>query len=175
MAKDSKNVVQISSSTSVDHGTGEVRSESREQVLRLPQEPPYVKMYLDDLGAVLGVPAGPRDLLYHLVRKLDYDGFISLTPGARERICDAADIKRQTLANYLNTLCKSGILKHRGRGEYEMNPQYFARGDWKDICQRRADFVMQVKYRADGTKEVTGRASSEQLDLEDVISQKSGS
>ena len=175
MARDSKNVVQINNSTSVDHATGEVRSESREQIVRLPQEPPYVKMYLDDLGSILGVPAGPRDLLYHLVRKLDYDGFISLTPGARERICEAASIKRQTLANYLNTLCKYEILRHRGRGEYEMNPQYFARGDWKDICQRRADFIMQVKYRADGTKEVTGRASSEQLDLEDVISQKSGS
>lgn len=161
-------IVQISERTQIDHETGEVRQETRENVYRLPQEPRYVKMYIEDLGRLLDVPPGPRDILYHLVRRLDYEGLIGLTPGARQRICETANIKPQTLANYLTTLCKKNVLKHVGRGEYEMNPRYFAKGDWKDIAKRRSAFEMTVRYSPDGQRIINGK-SVDQMDIEDLL------
>jgi len=160
-------IVQLETKTEVDYETGEVTKQSHSKVINLPQEPPYVKMYIDDVGKLLDVPPGPRTVLYQLVRKLDYDGFISLTPAARERIADACQIGVATMSNYLTSLCKTGILRHVGRGEYEMNPNLFARGDWKDIAKRRQAFELSISYREDGTRVLKGRAVpvETQLDL----------
>ena len=115
-------IVQLEQKTEVDYETGQVTKQTNSKVINLPQEPPYVKMYIDDVGKLLDVPPGPRMVLYQLVRKLDYEGFISLTPAARERIAKACDISVRTMSNYLTMLSASGILRHAGRGEYEMNP-----------------------------------------------------
>jgi len=132
-------------------------------------------MYIDDVGRLLDVPAGPRMVLYQLARRIDYEGFISLTPAARERVAKACDINVRTMNNYLTQLSKSGILRHSGRGEYEMNPNLFAKGDWKDIAKRRQDFELTVRYSANGKKTIHGRAvSSEptQSDIEDYIEER---
>lgn len=165
-------IVQLEQKTEVDYETGEVTKQTSSRVINLPQEPPYVKMYIDDVGKLLDVPPGPRMVLYQLVRRLDYEGFISLTPAARERIAKACDINVRTMSNYLTTLSASGILRHAGRGEYEMNPNLFAKGDWKDIAKRRQDFELTVQYRSDGSKVLKGRAvpsEPRQIDLEDYL------
>lgn len=167
-------IVQLETRTAVDHETGEVTRSEHSKVINLPQEPPYVKMYIDDLGRLLDVPAGPRTVLYQLVRRLDYDGFISLTPAARKRIAEACEIGVPTMSNYLTSLVQSKILKHVGRGEYEMNPHLFAKGDWKDISKRRQDFELSISYSADGKRVVNGKAvpskaAGTQIDLEDYL------
>mgnify|MGYP002717741625 CR=1 FL=1 len=165
-------IVQLEQKTEVDYETGQVTKQTNSKVINLPQEPPYVKMYIDDVGKLLDVPPGPRMVLYQLVRKLDYEGFISLTPAARERIAKACDISVRTMSNYLTMLSASGILRHAGRGEYEMNPNLFAKGDWKDIAKRRQDFELSIQYRADGSKVLKGRAipsEPSQIDLEDYL------
>lgn len=158
-------ILQLEQRIEIDHETGQVSRETNSRVLRLPQEPPYVKMYIDDIGKLLDVPAGPRMVLYQLVRRLDYEGFISLTPAARERVAKACEIGVPTMSNYLTLLCKSGILRHVGRGEYEMNPSLFAKGDWKDISRRRQAFELSIAYTADGKRELKGRVISDQLEL----------
>jgi hypothetical protein len=165
-------IVQLEQKTEVDYETGQVTKQTNSKVINLPQEPPYVKMYIDDVGKLLDVPPGPRMVLYQLVRKLDYEGFISLTPAARERIAKACDISVRTMSNYLTMLSASGILRHAGRGEYEMNPNLFAKGDWKDIAKRRQDFELSIQYRSDGSKVLKGRAipsEPSQIDLEDYL------
>ena len=163
-----KKIVQIAETRQVDSATGEVTLSEVTNVIRLPQEPPYVKMYIEDLTAVLDVPAGPRDVLYRLVRRMDYDGLIGLTPPIREAICRDAGIKNQTLYNYISTLTKKSIMKAVGRSTFEMNPKYFAKGDWKDIHQRRQRFTMKIEYDLDGSKTVTGCAVA-QMDIEDYL------
>lgn len=159
-------IIQIEQRTEVDYETGAVTKSTDSRVIQLPQEPPYVKMYIDDVGKILDVPPGPRMVLYQLVRKLDYDGFISLTPAARERIASACQIGVATMSNYLTQLCKTGILRHAGRGEYEMNPNLFAKGDWKDIAKRRQKFELSISYGEDGTRVVKGRAVPSETQLE---------
>lgn len=151
----SAKIVQISERTTVTEA-GEVIREDRERVLRLPQEPEFIKLYLQDLGAILDVPAGPQAVLLALVRKLDWEGMITLSPAARTRIADSLKIKPHTLANYITTLCDKNILRRAGRGEYEMNPHLMAKGDWNEVMKRRAGFRLTVVYSRDGTKTVSG-------------------
>jgi len=153
-------IIQLEEKTEVDYETGEVVKLTNSRVISLPQEPPYVKMYIEDLGKLLDVPPGPRMVLYHLAKRIDYDGFISLTPTSRERVAIACEINVRTMNNYLTHLSKSGILKHIGRGEYEMSPHLFAKGDWKDISRRRTNFEMTVRYE-NGKRIIKGKSLSE--------------
>ncbi|APS58372.1 hypothetical protein Psal071_00914 [Piscirickettsia salmonis] len=61
-----------------NHETGEITRQVTENVVRFPREPEYVKMYVDDLSSILNLGKGASKLLCALVRKLDYDGLISL-------------------------------------------------------------------------------------------------
>lgn len=154
-------IVQIAERQVLDRETGEIVQSEQDRILQIPREPPYVKMYIDDLGEVLGVPQGPRGLIYHLARRVDYNGLISLTPGVRRHICQEAGIKAQSLSNYLTTLVKHDILYRTASSEYTLNPKYFARGDWREIYKRRQSWKMTVVYDFDGRKTVTGQAVEE--------------
>ncbi|HGO6848060.1 TPA: hypothetical protein ACK80Q_003101, partial [Legionella pneumophila] len=50
----------------IDFSTGEITTEESKNVIRLPKEPPYVKMYIDDLAKILELTSGCRSLLYFL-------------------------------------------------------------------------------------------------------------
>lgn len=151
-----KKIIQVAETQMVNHETGQILHEEKTNVVRLPQEPPFVKLYLEDVAKVLELPQGPQSLLLALVRKLDFDGMISLTPTARDRISDTLKIKVTTFNNYLTTLVEREVLKRVGRGEYEMNPHLLAKGDWQAVQKRRANFRLTVIYKPDGTKTVSG-------------------
>lgn len=156
MARSSAKVVQLSTRETMDHDTGVLVRSEHEQVLRFPPEPEFIKLYLADLSALLDVPPGPQGVLMALVKKLDYEGVITLSPASRERIANLLGIKIHTLANYITLLCEKQILRRTGRGEYEMNPHLMARGSWADILKRRASFELVVTYRSDGTRTIRG-------------------
>jgi len=143
----------VRESTVVDHKTGEVYSE--EKVVQFPTEPAYVKLYLDDLGALLQLPGKTSALLHALVRGMDYDGCITLSTKKREIICDQVGLKRNSLCNSIAALVKSGILVKETRSDYVVNPAYFARGKWSDIVRKRRNFSMKVEYSADGSRVIT--------------------
>lgn len=174
MAGRSAKIIQISQREIVNHETGQVVRQEHERVMQLPQEPEYIKLYLQDLADILDVPAGPQGLLMALVRKLDYEGMITLSPAARDRIAALLKIKTHTLANYLTMLCEKGILKRTGRGEYEMNPSLMAKGSWPEILKRRATFQMIVTYAADGTRTITGDVIGEKAQPDLPFQQQCG-
>lgn len=120
-----------------------------------------MKMYLDDLSNMVGLPRSLHPLLFKLVEKIDYNGEISISSRFRENLCDALKISRQTLRNRINLLTKHGIMVSLGGSDYVVNPKYFARGKWREIIQQRKDFELKIKYKADGTKEVTTKGSQD--------------
>lgn len=154
----SAKIVQLVQRETIDAETGQVVRDERERILHLPQEPEYIKLYLKDLAHILNIPAGPQGVLIALIRKMDWEGIISVTAASRERIAASLGIKVHTVANYITVLCQSEILRRLGRGEYEVNPHFLAKGDWSEIQKRRAAFQLTVTYNADGTKEVAGKA-----------------
>lgn len=166
-----KRIVNTTTERTINKSTGEVLSETTSNVVRLPQEPPYIKMYLDDLCELIKVPGPQRQLLEMMLQKLDYEGFITLSPRYRKKICERLKIKDQTFRNYLGGLCKSQILKRQATNEYEVNPRYFARGEWRQIAERREQFEMRVVYGPEGRQIVTDRVNrdDDQPDLFDQV------
>ncbi|WP_063657596.1 hypothetical protein [Candidatus Arsenophonus triatominarum] len=53
----------------VDTETGEIKRLESINTVRLPEEPPYVKLYLDDLVRINDLPKSTSKILYQFVRK----------------------------------------------------------------------------------------------------------
>jgi|TARA_A100001015_G_C15038310_1_gene737798 hypothetical protein len=139
---------------SYDSETGEIKHSSK--IIELPSihEPPYVKLYLDDLGSLLKLPGKCTDVLHILVRRMDYDGYVSLGLNGKKRIVEELKLKNtQTIDNYLQTLKKADVIKSIGRGEFIVNPSLFAKGEWKDIYKRRKKFLeLSIRYDEKGNR-----------------------
>lgn len=156
-----KRLLQEYKETVVDGSTGEVLEERRSNVVNLPAEPPYVKLYIDDLTAILQLPTTCKGLIYALIKQLNYDGLITLNASARRRIASSLGIGEPTLRNYITQLQQRGVIKRVDRGEYMMNPQYFARGSWVDVMRQRENYYkLQVTYTPDGRRTIKGESIS---------------
>ena len=158
--------VQTTEETVVDFRTGEALHTTSVRTYNFGKEPPYVKMYLDDLSLLMKIPKSQEDILKMLLQKLDYDGYITLSKRYREKICEVLKIKDQTLRNGIRSLVKSGVIEHVSTNEYHANPYLFARGEWKNIVEQRRAFSVTLKYNPDGTRQIYTEAQEEQLELD---------
>lgn len=133
-------------------------------------EPPYIKLYITDLCEINHVPKSESNVLMHLVKKLDYDGFITISKRYRNMICEDLNIKPQTLSNKIHSLCKSGLITSVGSNEYETNPYFFGRGAWVDILNRRqkGSFSLKITYTSDGEKEYNTESELDPIELKVV-------
>lgn len=152
------NVVRMERITEVDHLTGEITKENIVQSLVFGSEPPYIKMYLDDLSDILNIPNAQRTVLDLMLPKLDYDGYITLSTRYRREMSDKLGINDQSLRNSISKLVKAGVIQNSGRGEYRVNPYLFARGEWKNIVEQRQDFTLKITYSEGGRKIVTEKS-----------------
>lgn len=132
----------------IDGLTGDVLSEERNVIsLRpLPEEPAYVKMYVQDLGRVLNLQESHRDILLYVAAASNYYGIIALSSTTKARIAATVKCARKTVDNAIHAYLQTGILRRVGRGEYELDPHLFARGAWAEIRERRASFALTIDY-----------------------------
>ena len=147
-----RSVIYQKVTETLDKETGEVITDSNEKLVRYDPEPPYIKMYIEDLCAVVNAPNSLKDVLFMSLRKLDYDGYITLSTRYRKQICTELGIKDGTLRNRLSMLVKRGFFYSEGGNEYLVNPNLFARGEWKNIVEQRRTFEMRIRYSPDGSK-----------------------
>jgi hypothetical protein len=158
-----KQIVQQTVTETVDRSTGESHSRTVENISYMPTEPPYVKVYLDDIAKLYGLPKAGSSLLHCLLRKMDYDGIITLVSASKKRIADELNIKPQTVDNNIQALLKSDILKRSGRGEFMFNPMLFAKGEWKNIYKQRNKYVeLTLTYSATGERTISGKVKNQQ-------------
>ena len=134
--------------------TGEVTEEFVTHHFKAKVEPPYIKMYIADLCAIKGVADADQALLRKLLVKLDYEGYVTLSPRSRDAISKDLGISTKTFRNRLTRLTKSGLIKSTSMNEYMVNPNYFARGQWKDVCEQRKKFELIVTYSDGSNREI---------------------
>lgn len=120
----------------------------------LPAEPPYVKMYIDDIGRMSGLQTSHVEILTYVAAIVDYEGIVTLN--ARRKACIAATVKGsvKTVENAITEYIKAGLLVRIGRAEYELNPNLFARGEWRTIRERREAFTVKVTYSKERGREM---------------------
>lgn len=157
-----KKLVQETHTQTVDHSTGEITQETNQKVVQLPSEPPFIKIYVEDIESLYKLPDGTHRVLLELLKKLDYEGKISLNKTNKLAICEKIGWKTvASLDNYLSKhLVKKDIFRKEGTGVYIPNPHLFGRGKWPKI-QKEREAWLKVTYKKDGTKEIKGSLGEE--------------
>lgn len=116
------------------------------KVNRLDKEPPYVKMYINDIGMWQGLSAGETSILYQVSSAVDYEGIVSLSKYHKDKIKNLLKVSDGFIRNTLSKLVAKHILLKTDAysGVYKLNPYWFGKGDWKDIIEQRKAFVIQI-------------------------------
>lgn len=120
----------------------------------LPPEPAYVKMYIEDIGRMSGLQSAHAEILFYVAAMVDYDGIVMLSGRRKKIIADSFGGSVKTVDNAITAYIKSGLLFRVARGEYELNPSLFARGEWKTIMERRTAFMVNIKYSLENGRKV---------------------
>lgn len=152
----------------VDFQTGELAQTERE--IRIPKEPDFIKLYLDDLVMLKDIPQWVSGILYGLLKRMNYQNEIVLNATIKKRIADDLGIVARTIDNALVTFVKKNILSRMGPGVYQANPYLFGKGEWNNIRKIR----LQVEYGENGRREIAAELSKtenevEQPSLEEIL------
>ena len=148
------------STTHFDMLTGEMTYHQTvtEYEQRIPNEPPYIKLYTTDLSNLFKLPAGTTSVLMCFVSIADYQGVIVLNKYLKDSIAERINAKpakngkpsNSVVNKAITDLLNKGIISRIGSGTYQLNPSYFARGKWRDIYQQRKSFKMTITYKDNG-------------------------
>lgn len=147
-----KKVSQSKITETIDLETGEVRKVVSTNTFGIDKEPPYIKMYIDDIARLNQLPPGMSKILMELVRTMGYNNVIPAYKPIKKMMCRTLDIKMDYLNKAISAFHKKGILIRIDRGIYIADPELFARGKWEDIKNLR----LVIEYSNDGTKKVKG-------------------
>ena len=136
----------------IDGLTGELLAERKKIIDLKPmeQEPDYIKLYIEDIGRMVGLQDGHRSILLYVAASVAYDGILSLTSYRKSRIALTVGCSTRSIDNAISEFVKQGILIRIARGEYELDPHLFAKGRWIDIRQRRLEFTAKITYGRKG-------------------------
>jgi hypothetical protein len=145
--KESKNVLRESVQTVVD-SNGEMLEERTFKTLAVSTEPNFVKVYLQDILFLSGVPTGVSAVLYGLLRYMDYENRVFINTAMKELIAEENGLKFRTVNQAITTLKNNDVLIRKSRGLYVVNPHLIAKGDWKSIRQIRRE----ITWSAEGKK-----------------------
>lgn len=153
-----KKIIQSEVHTTLD-SNGDLTEKVTNKTYQLPSEPAYVKNYVTDLTAILGLPNGAKDLLQILLQHIDFNNCLIVNSRRKKEIADTVGISVQSFDNYMVKIVKADVARRIGRGEYEFNPNYFGKGDWKKLSQHRERWSMTVTYHLDGSRTISSYPS----------------
>ena len=158
-----KKIIQEVMTQTVDHSTGEITEESNHIISLIPSEPPFIKLYLEDIASLYKLPDGTHKVLLELLKKLDYEGKISLNKTNKIAICERIGWQSvASLDNYLSKhLVKKDVFRKEGTGVFIPNPHLFGKGKWQDVYKKREAWL-NISYKKDGSKNITSSLNEEE-------------
>lgn len=139
---------------------GVISSQTQTNVSAFEKEPPYVKVYLEDIGRLNGLDPSEQKLINELVFNMGYNNVVPSYKPVKEMIAEKIGVSLSTVNRCIQSLYQKGVLIRKARGFYIMDPNLFGRGTWKDIKKIRVT----IDYNEDGTKEINTQLAK-QLDL----------
>ncbi len=115
---------------------GQILKHEVERVFKIKKEtePPYVKLYLDNINKVTTLKRGSIDVLIKLIELVEYNtNRVILTPSHRKEIAKSLNVGIGSLSNSLTDLKKSRILIDVDKGIFLLDPSVLAKGEWSKI------------------------------------------
>ena len=120
-------------------------------------EPPYVKLYLDDIVMLHDLPKSCSDVLFALIKNsMTYSNTLIINNYIKDEVVKMLGYKsRQSVSNAITKFIKADILRRISSGVYTLNPHLFARGAWKDIqCMRSEWLHLNISYDGRGKRKI---------------------
>ncbi len=134
--------------------TGEIISAEKITSKVIAKEPPHVKIYLEDIARVNGLPPAASKVLNILIQNMGYNNMVPMLKPFKEVICNAIGIKMNTLTKVIIELENAGIIHRFARGLYIMDPNLFAKGRWENIQKLR----LIIEYDEHGNRKLVSNA-----------------
>lgn len=156
-----KRVTKTETSTIIDEQTGEILKTTNVESAYVASEPPYVKMYIDDIMRLKEMPGAAGKVLNVLVSNMSYGNVVVLLIDIKKLIMQATGLSIHTVNKSIAQLHKANILIRKGKSVYIVDPTLFARGKWDDIKKLRLTIDYNI---ADNTKTINSNMV-EQLKL----------
>lgn len=129
----------------IDEKTGELL-QSKTTKISYEKEPDYVKLYLEDVNKILNLKGRANETLLALIRKMNYDNEVVLTPDMKKELAASLNVKLNTFEHNITILIQNNIFIKKGVNFYLVNPNIIAKGDWQTIKTIR----MTVTYDKNG-------------------------
>ena len=141
-------------STTVDRQSGEIIIDKTVKSYKVNAEPSFVKMYVDDVAKLNRLGKTASSLLFSMVKRVGYDSVIALSLHVKREMALEMGIKSvQTIDNTIGELISNEVMTRMCQGTYMLNPNYFAKGSWKDVRELRNGYIeMKITYNEDGRK-----------------------
>ena len=123
--------------TVLNRENGDIIQESTTKKAIFEAEPPYVKMYLEDISRLKQLPQSTNSILTELLSAMNYNNVVPMYKPIKDMICYKLGLSLHTLNKSIDELYRKGILIRKARGLYLLDPHLFGRGTWNDIKQIR--------------------------------------
>lgn len=115
-------------------------------------EPNFVKLYLEDLGAFNGIQVSMSPVLNEFLKYSTYadptqenGGMILICNKAlKEMVASTCNVSLSRVDHCITEFVKKGYMTRIRTGLYQFNPFLFGKGDWKDISKIRTTYNCQT-------------------------------
>lgn len=159
-SQETKRIIQEVRKEVIDNETGEIRITETNTVSRVPSEPNYIKIYLDDIMHFMDMPSSSSGILFSIAKRMGYDNKVTLVKPIKEDIAKETGMDLGTINNAITNFKKKDILVSAGRSVYTINPHLIGKGSWQDIYKLR----LNIEYNPDGTRSIkTYREDKEEV------------
>lgn len=159
MSNQTKKVTYKEVNTVMDYVTGEVTEQEIFKTVQVEKEPDFAKMYFSDLISLKNLEKTSLVTLLCLCREMGYNNIITINKSKKERLSKELSISVRTLEGCILKLHKVGFLVRISNGEYLVNPNLFARGNWKEI----KNLQLTIVYNPDGTTSIRSNVMEEMI------------
>lgn len=138
----------IKETTAYVSNNGTLLAEDVHEVIPIGKEPPYFKVYIQDLGNIMGLTPAEQTVFYCLCRSMGWSGLVVLIKIVKDMLVKETGYTFATIKQAIINLTKKGFLIRKARSAYLVNPKYCAKGEWGDIKATR----IEIAYSATGRK-----------------------
>lgn len=115
---------------------GEIKYE--EYIVRVPQQPNYVQMYIEDLANLSKLSEYALKVFIIIAKNMSYENIIVINKTMKNIIMRESSYKVSAVEKAIKQLVDSGFMERGScRGEYLVNPYFFAKGRWSDVHKLR--------------------------------------
>ena len=121
------------------------------------EEPPYYKVYLQDLSNVFGLAPAERAVWEVLCANMSFTNIVVLIKPIKNILVQTTGKKFETIKAAIKSLTNKGLLIRQERAVYMVNPNYAARGKWQDIRALRLVIEYNEQGRNIEVKKVTNK------------------